>query len=394
LRIGSLFSLTLLKDALDTMSYTNNFVRFVQRPAGKPTPDVFELGVEDVRELRANEFLIKSAYISMDPALVGRMRDEDNYVEKVNPGDVMQAYGVGQVIASRNAKVKVGEVRLGLLNMQEYSIQSDSDQFRAINLGLADANAYLSVVGVTGATAYFGLFDICQPKAGETIVISAGASSVGTVVAQLAKQLGCRTVAIVSTDEKCEQVRREWGYDAAVSYRDKSIDELTEALQQACPKGADMYYDNTSGDISEAMLDVFNEQARVADIGRLGIAHLPNTKMDRGRRDSNIMLTKRLTKKGMVLFDYQSRMMEAILQLAKWVRQGKLKMKEDVMEGIENMPTAFFRMLDGKAQGKQLVKLSDINHSLDPSPRGVGRLLTADKFPTRMLAKILGRKTA
>ena len=383
-----------LKEALHTMSYTNNFVRFVKRPVGKPTPDVFELASEDVRELRPNEFLIKNAYVSMDPALVGRMRDEDNYADKVEPGDTMQAYAVGQVISSRNAKVKVGEVRLGQLNMQEYSIQNDPDLSKPINLGLADASAYLSVVGLTGVTAYFGLFDLCQPKAGETIVISAGGSSVGTVVAQLAKQLGCRTVAIVSTDEKCDQVRREWGYDAAVSYRDKSIDELTEALQKACPNGADMYFDNTSGDISEAMLDVLSEQARVAVIGRLGIAHLPTTKMDRGRRDSNVMLTKRLTKRGMVVSDYQSRFFEAILQLAKWVRQGKLKMKEDIMEGVENMPTAFFRMLDGKAQGKQLVKLSDINHNLDPAPRGIGRLLTADKFPTRTLAKILGRKAA
>ncbi len=369
------------------MSQYNNVVRFVKHPDGKPTHEVFKLEKEPLGKLKEGEYLIRNVYLSMDPALVGRMRDEDNYAEKVSPGEVMHSYGIGQVIESKNSNVKVGSVRFGRIDMQEYSVFSDEKASTEINLGLASASSYLGAMGVNGATAYFALQEIGQPKAGETVLISAGGSTVGSVAAQIAKNMGCKTVAIVSTDEKAKQIKQDYGYDAAVSYRGKSIDDLSSDINKACPDGVDVYFDNTSGDISEAVLDHLNAYSRVAVVGRLGISHLANTRLDAGRRDHNIMLTKRVKKQGFVILDYQHKFRGAFMMLARWIKEGSIKGQEDIMQGIDQTPDAFFRMLDGKNNGKQLVKLADIDDSIDPAPRWVGRLLISKWFPTQKLAK-------
>ena len=371
------------------MSTNNRFVKFDKRPAGAPTPDIFSVQSQKLRAIKSGEFLMRNAYLSMDPALVGRMRDEDNYAEKVNPGEVMHAYGVSQVIESKHPDVKVGEVRLGRVDMQQYTISGDDNAFKKINQGLAKATHFLGAVGITGATAYFAMRDIGQPKPGETVLVSAGASSVGTVAAQIAKLNNCRTVAIVSTDEKAKQVKQDWGYDAAISYRGKSIEQLSQDIKQACPKGVDVYFDNTSGDISEAVMDNYSLGARVAVVGRLAISNLPDTRLDKGRRDSNIMLTRRVKRQGFVILDYHQKFKGAFIQLALWIKQGKIKSKEDIIEGIDNAPDAFFRMLDGKNNGKQLVKLADIDESLNPDPTWAGRMLTSKWFPSNFLIKKL-----
>jgi len=371
------------------MSINNRFVKFDKRPAGAPTPDVFSVQSQKLRAIKDGEFLMRNIYLSMDPALVGRMRDEDNYAEKVNPGEVMHAYGVCQVVESNNPKVKVGEVRMGRVDMQQYTISSDDDAFKKINQGLAKATHFLGAVGLTGVTAYFAMREIAQPKAGETVLISAGASSVGSIAAQIAQLNNCRTVAIVSTDEKAAQVKQDWGYDAAISYRGKSIEQLSQDIKKACPKGIDVYFDNTSGDISEAVMDHYNVGARVAVVGRLAISHLTDTRLDTGRRDSNIMLTKRVKRQGFVILDYQKKIKGAIIQLALWIKQGKLKSKEDILIGIENAPDAFFRMLDGKNNGKQLVKLADIDDSINPDSSFAGRMILSKWFPSNFLIKKL-----
>lgn len=372
----------------------NRYVEFTQRPNGRPDADTFNLKETKITTLKNGEFLIRINYLSMDPALVGRMRDESNYAESVNPGEVMHCYAIGQVILSKNTQVKVGELRFGLLGMQEYSVQTDPKESKVINLGLAEASHYLSVVGITGATAYFSLYDICKPKPCETILISAGGSSVGSIVAQMAKKLGCRTVAIVSSPNKAEQVMKDYGYDAALTYKNKSISEISKDIEVACPNGVDIYYDNTSGDISEAVLDHYNDFARVAVIGRLAISHLTDTHLDTGRRENNEILSKRIKKQGFVLLDYQERMVGAIISLAKAVKFREIKVSEDIIEGVENAPSAFFRMLNGESSGKQLVKLADIDHNLNNNlgqliKNYLGNLLTIKYFPSRLLAKIL-----
>jgi len=369
------------------MKQFNKVVRLVKRPEGKPSAEVFQVGQEPMAVLQPGEYRLRNLCLSMDPALVGRMRDEDNYVEKVNLGEVMHSYGVGQVVESKNPNVKVGGVRLGQVNMQEYAVFSDEQACKEINLGLANLNHYLGAVGITGATAYFALQDIGQPKAGETVLISSGGSSVGSIASQIANNLGCRTVAIVSTDEKAKQVKQDFAFAEAVSYRGKSIDELANDIKRACPDGVDVYFDNTSGDISEAALDNMNLHGRIVVVGRLAISHLSDTRLDTGRRYHNTMLTNRIKKQGFVVLDYQDRLRGAFIRLARWIKEGKITGKEDVMHGIEQVPQAFFRMLDGKSSGKQLVKLADVDDALDKTPRWLGRLLISRFFPTEKLAK-------
>jgi NADPH-dependent curcumin reductase CurA len=371
------------------MNTLNNTVKFVKRAAGRPTSDVFELSPEALPELKPGQFLLRNNYLSMDPALVGRMREENNYAEQVNIGETMHAYGIGQVTKSNNKNVKVGELRFGRVDMQDFTIADNHKKFKAINLGLAQASWYLSAVGITGATAYFALLDIGQPKKGETVLISSGASSVGRVAAQIAKLMGCKVVGIVSTEQKAKELKHSVDYDHVVTYRGKSIDQLSSDVSVACPSGVDVYFDNTSGDISEAVMENYNDFARIVVVGRVAISHLADTRQDVGRRDNNLLLTKRIKKQGFVILDYQDRMKGAFIILADWVKQGKITIKEDIVNGLENAPDAFFSMLSGTSKGKQLVKLAEIDDGLDPTPRAIGRLMLANWFPTKMLAKKL-----
>ncbi len=373
---------------------TNHLVRFIKRPDGAPTPDIFTTEAEALAPLNAGEFRVRNALISMDPALVSRMRPESNYAESVNPGEVMHAYAVGQVVESKNPHAKVGEVRLGRFDMQEFSTQTDAAETRVINLGIAAPEHYLSVVGITGATAYFVLQEICDPKAGDVMVISAAASSVGRVAAQLAKAQGVTLVGIVSTDDKAKALVAEGVYDAATSYRGKSIDELSADIGALCPNGIDIYFDNTSGDISESLMDHYNDFARIAVIGRLGIAHITDTKKDVGRRDANIMLAHRIKKQGFVLLDYNDRMMEAAFSLARMVKDGSLQADIDMAEGVDALATSFFRMLRGENTGKQLVRVGTIDEGADPANRKVGQLLTKPGPIGGLALKLLKRRNA
>ena len=370
----------------------NQFIKFIKKPEGTPDKTCFSLEQESLREINQGDFLIKNLWLSMDPALVGRMRGESNYAESVNIGDTMHAYAVGQVIESNNEQVEVGELRIGRFDMQLYSIQKSAADSTRINTGIADPKAYLSVVGVTGATAYFGLFDIGQPKPGDTVLISAGASSVGTTVAQLAKNIGCKTVAIVSSEQKAHEVINKWGYDDAIAYKGKSITELEQAIKQACPNGVDIYFDNTSGDISEAVLDNYNDFARVVVCGRIAISHLQDTRNDTGRRDNSILLAKRIKKQGFVILDYQNRMPEAVLYLASQITRGKLKWSEDILYGIENTPAAFFRMLNGENTGKQLVELATPEHVPTNLVDKVARRITSPNFPTQFVVNTIKKR--
>lgn len=366
---------------------TNTVVRLVKLPQGLPTPDIFEVSTEPLRPIGQGEFLIKNAYISIDPALISRMRPEDNYAESVKPSDIMHAYGVGEVIESKNPKLKKGTVVLGRLDMQEFTIDSQPDNYNEINTGVAKPSAFLSVMGITGTTAFLAFYNLCKPKSGETLVISASGSSVASVVVQLAKKEGCRVVGIERYEDGAKHSLKTLPYDAVITTVDKTTEQLTSELVKACPDGIDMYFDNTSGDVSEALLDLYNDFARIAVIGRLGISHLNDTKMDVGRRDNNVILAKRIKKEGFVITDHVKSIRPIVLQLAKWVKTGQLNFKEDILEGgAPQLPTAFFRMINGENNGKQLVKLADISPKNDFKTK-IGRLLTSKAFPTSSLVK-------
>lgn len=355
-RAGVLFMEILATQMLSRM-IINRYVRLDRSPEGRPTADIFSLHSEKLPELIAGQYLIKVIDIAIDPALVGRLRQESNYAETVEPGSVMHAYCVGRVVASKNQRFEMGSLLYGQFNMQQYMIADDSTLAMPVTSSVEPSSLHLGVLGTTGATAYFALQDICQPKEGECLVVSSAASSVGATVGQLGKLAGCRTIGIVSTDEKARFAREHYGYDEVISYRDKSVEQLAEQLAKVCPDGVDMYYDNTSGDISEALLDLYNDHARIAVVGRMGLSHLNDTRLDSGRRDNSVLLSKRIKKQGFVVLDYLARLPEAVTHLKRLIDEGSLSVVEDVVEGIENAPAAFMRVVDGVNSGKQVVRL-------------------------------------
>lgn len=340
------------------MARTNTFIRLVRRPEGDLAEDIFEVASKSVADPGDGEFLVEVSYIAIDPALLSRMRDEGNYTAGIAPGELVWANGVGVVVASRNSQVAVGEVRVGPVGMQQYSLQSDPSATRIVDPGLGEPRWHLGVLGTTGVTAKLALQTIGDLKPGETILISSGGSSVGSIAAQLAKNAGCRTVGIVSTDEKARQIREDWGYDAAFSYRDRTVDEMSAAIAECCPDGVDVYFDNTGGDISEAVIDHFNLFARHIVVGRISVAHLKDTRADVGRRDGNTILVKRVKKQGFVVHDHAEARPQAIAELHAAVESGDLAFREDIVDGIERAPEAFFRMINGQNTGKQLIRVS------------------------------------
>lgn len=340
------------------MTRMNTQVRLSRRPEGNLAEDIFELRTEELPALNEGEFLVQVDYLAIDPALLSRMRDEGNYTAGIAPGELIWSNGVGEVIESKNDEVKVGEIRMGHLGMQQFSIQADLALTRIIDPAMGEPRLHLGVLGTTGVTAIQALQIIGEPKSGETVLISSAGSSVGSIAAQLAKNIGCRVVGIVSTEEKAVQVRDDWGYDAVIAYRNRSSREMSEDLAKVCPDGVDVYFDNTGGDISEAVIDHFNLYARHIVVGRISVAHLKDTREDIGRRDGNAILVKRIKKQGFVMFDHIDSREAAVRDLSEALSSGKLKFQEDVLEGIERAPDAFFRMVNGLSRGKQLVKIS------------------------------------
>jgi len=224
-----------------------------------------------------------------------------------------------------------------------------------------EARWYLGVLGTTGLTPVLALRKIGEPKPGETVLISSGGSVVGSIAAQLVKRIGCRAVAIVSTPEKSRQMIEEWGYDAAIAYRGRSIDELSEQIAIHCPDGVDVYFDNTGGDITEAVMDQYNIFARHIVTGRVAIAHLKDTRDDIGRRDQNVALVKRVRKQGFVVLDHLDEREGVEAELKQLIANGELKFKEDIVQGIQRAPEAFFRMVNGASLGKQLVAIGHVD---------------------------------
>lgn len=340
------------------MARTSKFIRLVRRPEGNLAEDIFELASESVADPGDGEFLIEVNYLAIDPALLSRMRDEDNYTAGIAPGELVWANGVGVVIESRNSQVAVGEVRVGPVGMQQYSLQSDPSTTRIVEPKLGKPRWHLGVLGTTGVTAKLALQTIGEPKAGETVLVSSGGSSVGSIAAQLAKSMGCRTVGIVSTVDKARRICDDWGYDAAFSYRNRTVDEMSASIEECCPDGVDVYFDNTGGDISESVIDHFNLFARHIVVGRISVAHLKDSRADIGRRDGNTVLVKRLKKQGFVVHDHAEARPKAVAELHAAIENGDLIFREDIVEGIERAPEAFFRMVNGQSTGKQLVRVS------------------------------------
>jgi NADPH-dependent curcumin reductase len=331
----------------------NRQVRLKARPEGIPQAHHFEIAAAPMPEIGEDQFLVRNLYLSVDPAMRGWVSAVANYSKPVEIGEVMRSRDVGEVVSSRHPDYRVGDRVVGWFGWQEHARSDGKGVIRRVEEKDIPLSASLGVLGMNGITAYFGLLDVGQPKAGETVVVSTAAGAVGSAVGQIAKLRGCRTVGIAGGAEKVRLCREEFGYDAAIDY--KAERDLDTALARACPHGIDVYFDNTSGSISDAVLRHINKRARIVICGTASLASWDP--WPTGPRVERHLLVKSARMEGFLVFDYEHRTQEAVPQLAQWVREGKLRYREDILDGLDAAPDAIAGLYRGENLGKRLIKL-------------------------------------
>lgn len=328
--------------------------RLAARPSGGIENDQFEWREEPLAEPGDGQVLVRTLYLSLDPTNRIWMSDIDQYMPPVEIGEVMRGGTIGVVEASGHAGMQVGDVVQGMWGWQSHAV-IDGRAARVLprDSGLP-LTAYVSVLGGTGCTAYFGLLDIGQPQPGETVVVSAAAGAVGSIVGQIAKIKECRVVGIAGSDDKCRWLTNELGFDAAVNYRTENV---LDALRRHCPDGIDVGFENVGGDILDAVLTLANFKARIPLCGLIAQYNadgpVPGPYMFRN------VLMKRVRIEGFIVTDFIRRFPEAIAALSGWVADGRIRYRVDVVDGLENAPAAVNKLFDGSNQGKLMVKVSD-----------------------------------
>ncbi len=335
------------------MNLVNHQFRLAARPSGLPKRSDWNYTEEPVRDPGPGQFVVKNLYISLDPAMRGWMNEGRSYIEPVKIGDVMRAGAVGRVVASQNPNFKIDEHVFGVLGMQEYAT-SDGTGITKVDPNIAPLPVYLGALGITGLTAYFGLLEIGKPVAGDTVVVSGAAGATGMVVGQIAKIKGCRAVGIAGGAEKCNYAVRELGFDACIDYKSENI---MESLRRHCPKGINVYFDNVGGEILDAALAQLARHARVAICG--AISQYNSTSGIKGPANYLSLLVNSASMEGFVVFNFASRYGEGIRELAVWRAQGKLKTKEDIVEGFQTFPETLLKLFSGENFGKLMIKCAD-----------------------------------
>ena len=332
---------------------SNRQVVLASRPSGIPQAEHFAVVEAALPELRDRELLVRNDYLSVEPAMRGWVSAVANYATPVGIGEVMRAFSAGTVVASRHPGYREGDAVMGMLGWQEFTVTDGNAITRKVRERDLPLSLSLGVLGLNGVTAYFGLLDLGQPRAGDTVVVSTAAGAVGSAVGQIAKLSGCRTVGIAGGRVKCDLAREAFGYDAAIDYK---TDDVARALGDVCPQGVDVYFDNTAGPISDAVLPQLALNARVVICGTASVASWDPPPM--GPRVERHLLVKRARMAGLIVFDYAHRYEEAIARLAAWVREGRLAYREDIVEGIEHAPGAIAELYRGENLGKKLIRLT------------------------------------
>jgi len=333
---------------------TNTAVRLAERPIGEPTNATWSIDSGAIPEPQAGQFVVRIEMISLDPAMRGWLDDRPSYLPPVGIGEVMRANAVGEVIASQHPKYPIGTQVLGAFGVQEYAV-SDGSGVTRIDPNLGTPSMYLGVLGTTGMTAYFGLFDRGKPVAGDTVVVSAAAGAVGSVVGQLARISGCRTVGIAGGADKCEMVVSELGFDAAIDYK---TDDLRTAFPSTCPNGIDVYFDNVGGSILNAALANVAMGARVVICG--AIAQYNATAPTPGPAFYLNLLVRRATMSGFIVFDYAQQYREARRRLSHWVSTGELIAPETIVTGsVTDFPEVLLQLFRGENTGKLILQISN-----------------------------------
>jgi NADPH-dependent curcumin reductase len=335
---------------------TNAQVRLAKRPTGLPTRDVWSFTTEPVREPDEGAVLIKTLALSLDPAMRGWMNEGKSYIEPVGLGEVMRAGGIGKVIASKNASFKEGDLVSAAIGVQQYATIAEAQMRKAslfkIDPRMGSVTQWLNVLGMPGMTAYFGLLDVGQPKPGDTVVVSGAAGAVGQTVGQLAKIKGCRVVGIAGGPAKCEWVVKEFGFDACIDYKAGNV---RQGLKDHCPEGIDVYFDNVGGEILDHVLARLARGARIVICG--AVSQYNNTGAVQGPKNYMALLVNRARMEGMVVFDYADRYPQAIAELAGYLKDGRIKSREDVVAGLENFPEALLKLFSGENFGKLVLSL-------------------------------------
>lgn len=322
------------------------------RPERMPSQDNFELVETEIPEPGEGEFRIATEFISVDPYLRGMLREGKSYIEPVKVGDVMSSGAVGTVDLSRHPSFRTGDVVLGHWGWRE-SFVSDGNGVERFDPHLGPISTALGVLGMPGMTAYFGLLDIGQPNAGETVFVSAAAGAVGSLVGQIAKLKGCRVAGSAGSDEKVRYLLDDLRFDGAFNY--KSTDDYGSALKEACPGGIDVYFDNVGGPLTDAVFPQLNMGARIVVCGQIDQYNSPEA--PHGPRHLWQLITKQARAEGFLVFQFKDRYPEAQREIAGWLRDGKITYRETIAEGIENTPAAFIGLFKGENIGKQLVRV-------------------------------------
>ncbi|GER87783.1 NADP-dependent oxidoreductase [Dictyobacter vulcani] len=334
------------------MTTKNKQVLLANRPKGWVQESDFKLVETDVPALKDGEVLVKNLYLSLDPYMRGRMNEGKSYAASSKLDEVMVGGTIGVVTESKNPKFQVDDNVLGYFGWQEYGV-SDGKGLQKVSVSQqVPASAYLGVLGMPGLTAWVGLMSIGQPKAGETVVVSAASGAVGSVVGQLAKAHGCRVVGLAGGKAKCDYVVNELGFDACVDYK---AGKLVEDLTAATPDGIDVYFENVGGEILEAVLDRLNAHARIP---LCGFVSQYNATTAHPVRNFGALLINRVKLQGFIVGEHAELFPQAMKELSELVASGKIKYRETVAEGLDNAPKAFIGMLKGENFGKQLVKLA------------------------------------
>jgi NADPH-dependent curcumin reductase CurA len=345
-----------MDDATGTRG-TNRRWLLAARPEGRPSEDCFELEEREVPSPGRGEVLVRTLYLSVDPYMRGRMRAGESYAGPWGVGEPLRAGVVGEVVESRSPEWEAGDVVSGQGLWADFAVV-DGDRLTRVDPDLAPVSTALGVLGMPGRTAYFGLLDVGEPTPGDTVLVSAAAGAVGSVVGQLARRTGCDVIGVAGSDEKVAWLTDELGFDAGINYERESVADAVGAAAADLPgDGVDVYFDNVGGEITDAAFEHLATGARVVVCGQIALYNA--TGQPTGPRKLSRLITTRARVEGFLVGDYADRYREANRRLARWVEDGSLQYRETVTEGLESAPDAFVGLFDGVNVGKQLVKVGE-----------------------------------
>ena len=337
----------------DAMADTNRQWLLAERPVGRPDMECFELVQTEVPAPADDEVLVRTRYLSVDPYMRGRMRDAESYAEPWDVGEPMKAGVVGEVVESRHPRFHAGDIVTGNLLWADYAT-APGHRLVPVDPDLGPISTALGVLGMPGRTAYFGTLDVAEVRPGDTVLVTAAAGAVGSVVGQLAKLSGCRVVGIAGSDSKLEFITEECGMDAGINYK---AERVHDAIGETCPDGVDVYFDNVGGEITDAAFRHLTVGARVAVCGQIALYNAQD--IPTGPRKLGRLITKRARVEGFLVSDFDHRREEATRRLAQWVGSGDITYRETITEGLENAPDAFLGLFEGENIGKQLVEVGE-----------------------------------